>query len=99
LSPDFAKHVDQAVTDFDLLQVAVFNPAGDIIYSTIRDDGGSGTTIGPFPGQKNREEVVLLLTDVILPKRNGRELYNKLAQSAPQLPVLCMSGHTQDMLV
>jgi PAS domain S-box-containing protein len=48
---------------------------------------------------RNREKVILLLTDVILPKRNGRELYNKLAQSVPHLPVLYMSGHTQDMLV
>ncbi len=56
LPPNFAKHVDQAVTDFGLLQVTVFNPAGDIIFSTVRDDGGSGTTIGSFPAQVNRGE-------------------------------------------
>ena len=48
---------------------------------------------------RNRAEVTLLVTDVIMPKRNGRELYNTLAQSLPGLPVLYMSGHTQDMLV
>jgi PAS domain S-box-containing protein len=48
---------------------------------------------------RNKEEVTLLVTDVIMPKKSGIELYNTLAQRVPHLQVLYMSGHTQDMLV
>ena len=48
---------------------------------------------------QNRDAISLLFTDVILPKRSGRELYNTLVQSKPSLPVLYVSGHTQDMLI
>jgi len=61
------------------------------------------TAIGPDEAEtmfaQNRDAISLLLIDVILPKRNGRELYAALIQSKPSLPVLYMSGHTQDMLV
>jgi two-component system cell cycle sensor histidine kinase/response regulator CckA len=61
------------------------------------------TATGPDEAEilfaQNRDVISLLFTDVILPKSNGRELYNTLAQNKPSLPVLYMSGHTQDMLV
>ncbi|HEX6188831.1 MAG TPA: PAS domain S-box protein [Pyrinomonadaceae bacterium] len=41
----------------------------------------------------------LLLTDVIMPRLNGRELSNCLLQSRPKLRVLFMSGYTDDAIV
>lgn len=40
----------------------------------------------------------LLLTDVILPGKNGRELYQHLAGRRPGLKVLYMSGYTGDVI-
>jgi CheY-like chemotaxis protein len=41
----------------------------------------------------------LVLTDVIMPELNGRELSEALASSQPGLPVLFMSGYTgEDVL-
>ncbi len=41
----------------------------------------------------------LLLTDVVMPGRNGRELYDRLASSLPNLRVLFMSGYTDGLVL
>jgi CheY-like chemotaxis protein len=40
----------------------------------------------------------LLLTDVIMPNMNGRELYSRLEKIKPGLKVLFMSGYTEDII-
>jgi len=47
---------------------------------------------------QHRDEVALLLADVVLPGRNGRELYERLAESRPSLEVLYMSGYAGDAI-
>jgi CheY-like chemotaxis protein len=42
--------------------------------------------------------VDLLLTDVVMPGINGRDLYSRALQTNPDLKVLYMSGHTRDIL-
>ncbi len=42
--------------------------------------------------------VELLLTDIIMPGINGRELYQKIAETQPTLKVLYMSGYTDDVI-
>ena len=44
-------------------------------------------------------EIDLLLTDVIMPRLNGRELSKCLLESRPKLRVLFMSGYTDDAIV
>ncbi|MGH9338662.1 MAG: response regulator [Acidobacteriota bacterium] len=44
-------------------------------------------------------KISLLVTDVIMPKRSGRELYERLALKQPDLKVLYMSGYTDDTIV
>lgn len=43
-------------------------------------------------------EIDLLLTDVIMPNLNGKELYRKLVESRPTVKVLFMSGYTEDVI-
>lgn len=40
----------------------------------------------------------LLLTDVVMPKMNGRELYNQISRFLPGLKVLYMSGYTDNVI-
>lgn len=44
------------------------------------------------------ETIDLLLTDVILPQMNGRELYERLQGERPGLQVLFMSGYTDNVI-
>ena len=44
-------------------------------------------------------EVSLILTDVVLPQRNGRNLYEGLAAKQANLKVLYMSGYTDNAIV
>ncbi len=45
---------------------------------------------------KHMEEIDLLLTDIILPTSDGKELYDTLVALKPDLKGLFMSGHTLD---
>lgn len=55
-------------------------------------DGDAALAISrAFPGR-----IDLLVTDVVMPGMNGRELADRLTQSRPDLPVLYVSGYTED---
>ncbi|MFW5861217.1 MAG: response regulator [Spirochaetota bacterium] len=48
---------------------------------------------------KNNEGMIdLLLTDVVMPKMNGRELFDKISKWQPAMEVLYMSGYTDDII-
>jgi two-component system, cell cycle sensor histidine kinase and response regulator CckA len=49
-------------------------------------------------GVEHREEIALLLTDVVLPGRNGRQVAEHLHRDRPGLRVLYMSGYTDDVI-
>ena len=40
--------------------------------------------------------VDLLVTDMVMPRMGGRELVQRVRERAPDLAVLCMSGHVED---
>ncbi len=48
--------------------------------------------------KNNIISIDLLLTDVIMPETNGRDLYGLLSKIQPDLKVLYMSGYTQDVI-
>jgi signal transduction histidine kinase/CheY-like chemotaxis protein len=47
---------------------------------------------------KHRDEIVLLLTDLVLPDGHGSDFALMLRAERPDLPVLCMSGYAEGAL-
>jgi len=47
---------------------------------------------------KGQDPIDLLITDLVMPGMNGRELYEKLIETSPNLPALFMSGYSGDIL-
>lgn len=45
---------------------------------------------------RNHNSIDLILTDVIMPKMNGKELYARACEIYPDIKVLFMSGYTDD---
>ena len=48
--------------------------------------------------KKKKEEVSLVLTDVIMPTMNGAELRDKILAIAPQMKIIFMSGYTATVI-
>ena len=49
--------------------------------------------------RKHAGEIHLLLTDVIMPGMNGKQLYEELARTRPNLKALLMSGYTENVII
>jgi len=47
---------------------------------------------------ENKDRIRLLLFDIIMPKKNGREAYEEIKKIKPDIPVLFASGYSPDML-
>jgi len=48
--------------------------------------------------EKGLVDVDLVLSDIVMPDLDGAEFASRLAQIAPELPVLFMSGYTDSAL-
>ncbi|HXG70017.1 MAG TPA: PAS domain S-box protein, partial [Gemmatimonadaceae bacterium] len=57
--------------------------------------GGDALQMAAVPGQ----QIDLVLTDIVMPAMNGRELAEGLRATNPTLPVIFMSGYTDDEIV
>ncbi|MCX7913770.1 MAG: PAS domain S-box protein [Thermodesulfovibrionales bacterium] len=47
---------------------------------------------------RNREDIDLLIFDIIMPKLNGRLAYEQIKKVRPSIPVLFISGYTEDFI-
>jgi signal transduction histidine kinase/CheY-like chemotaxis protein/ABC-type sugar transport system substrate-binding protein len=47
---------------------------------------------------RHRDEIDLLITDIVMPIMNGKELVERLAQERVQLSVVCMSGYAESSI-
>jgi signal transduction histidine kinase/CheY-like chemotaxis protein len=48
--------------------------------------------------QRHRRPIDLLVADVVMPEMTGPELYDRLRELLPELPVLFMSGHALQLM-
>jgi PAS domain S-box-containing protein len=46
----------------------------------------------------HESDIAVLISDVIMPKRNGKEVYNIISKARPDIKALFISGHTADIL-
>jgi len=47
---------------------------------------------------ENKNSIQLLIFDIIMPKKNGKEAYDEIRKVSPKVPVLFESGYSPDML-
>ena len=48
--------------------------------------------------QENRDRISLLLLDVIMPRKNGKDAYEEIRAIRPGIKVLFISGYSADMI-
>ncbi len=47
---------------------------------------------------ENKDKIDLLIFDVIMPKKNGKEAYNEIRKMRPDIKAIFMSGYTADIV-
>jgi PAS domain S-box-containing protein len=100
--PHFERLSDQSGTETILLvedEIEVRRITRDILESTgyIVIEAGPENAVQISRDLPDR--IDLLLTDVIMPKINGRDLADQLAEERPSMKVLYMSGYTDNVIM
>jgi CheY-like chemotaxis protein len=92
------------VQDQTVLVVEDMEPLCKMIASMLRESGyrvveaaNGADALAAF--DREAHSIQLVLTDIIMPRMNGTELALRLSQIRPGLPVLFMSGYTDDPVV
>ncbi len=64
-------------------------------YTVIRAEDGEDA-VNKF--MANRDKVKILLLDVIMPKKNGKDVYDKIRIFKPEVKALFLSGYTAEII-
>jgi PAS domain S-box-containing protein len=84
------------VEDEDQLRQLISTVLGDCGYKVLP---AGGTAEGLALCRNNHNEIRLLVTDVILPGMNGRQLAEQVQKISPHTRVLYISGYTSNAIV
>ena len=73
------------------------------IAKRMLEDAGYEVLVAPLPSAaieivSSGKHIDLLLTDVIMPERSGRDLARQLQAARPELKVIFMSGYTDEII-
>ncbi|KAF0181318.1 MAG: PAS/PAC sensor hybrid histidine kinase [Nitrospirae bacterium] len=83
------------VEDDDMVRTLAVEMLDMLGYRVIAADSAE-SCFALFEQSKN--EIALLLTDVIMPNMNGKQIYEHLAAKHPALKVIFMSGYAGDVI-
>lgn len=94
---------DKAHTGGHVLVVEDNPSVRRIVCTLLQENGFEVTSYGDGETciqamRKSSDPVRLLVTDIVMPKLNGTELYRELSALMPDLPVLYMSGYADQVL-
>jgi PAS domain S-box-containing protein len=64
-------------------------------YRVVEADSGAA---GLALAQQHQGPIALVITDVVMPDMNGRQLADKLTEVRPGIKILFMSGYTEDVV-
>jgi PAS domain S-box-containing protein len=78
--------------DVRMLAITVLEEAGYTVFGAA--DGEEAVQIF----EDNRDSIDLLVLDVIMPRKNGKESYEYIKGIKPEIKTLFMSGYTSDVL-
>jgi CheY-like chemotaxis protein len=87
--------------------VLVVEDEPDVMRMAVRALGDAGYTVVQASGGPDALEIMmeagarlrLVLTDVVMPRMNGRELAARIAEIRPDLPIVFMSGYTDEDVI
>ena len=101
-SPAVGEDINQSgeiillVEDDDVVRNLARRVLGDHGYSVVEARHGEEALA---MSERHKGPIHLLLTDVVMPEMSGRQLAQNLERLRPDIPVLYMSGYTDDTVL
>ena len=95
LSGGKASEIILVVEDEEALRRTVVEALRDMGYTVAHASGG----LEGLRAIEKIDDVMLLLTDVVMPEMNGRELAQRVKTLQPDVKVLFMTGYTRNAIV
>lgn len=94
-TPDYRETI-LVVDDAEPIRKMVCSVLGGSGYG-VKEAADGAEALGLL--ERECESVHLVLTDVIMPEMSGAELARHLSRVCPQLPIIFMSGYSEDPVV
>ena len=102
--PGESRHITKSGKGGQTILIVEDDPAVQALLSKLLIEGGykvlkTGDVYEAIDlTQKNSSSIDLLITDVVMPHMNGRELHKKITAICPEIKVLFMSGYSDNVI-